>query len=207
MLYPQLGINVAYSSCVLYLSLSLIRMSSDHLIIYSKWHLLLLLLLLLWSLLVASKAKKRILVLPYYCGRRDLMSPIILEWLMFILSVNLVSTDRFWFWDSLFPPSCRHRCLHGYGTAAGICSPHTTLTLPWTCARRPLLVRKHSQRSQVDINSWFTFVIMPFCLSDVCLVWWRTVHRASKTAGIPLWVWRSYSGSDPESSREKKRVR
>lgn len=47
---------------------------------------------------------------------------------------------------------------------------------------------------------------MNMCLEPFA-VWWRTVSRVSKTAGILLWVWRNYSDSDPESSKEKKRVR
>ncbi len=181
--------------------------------IYSKLHLS----LLLWSLLVASKDKRRILAL-LYCGRRDLMGPMILEWLMFILSANLVSIDGFWFWDF-------HSwlCLSASSVLQTRLSPwvwysswylfsalHTHPSMNMCSA--PFAGKKNSrprclQRSQVDINSWFTLVIISFCLSDVCLVWWKTVHRVSETAGIPLWVWKSCSDSDPESSKEKKRVR
>lgn len=90
------------------------------------------------------------------------------------------------------------------------CAHHTRLSMNMCSA--PSAGKKHcrpffiSQTS--DINSWFTLIIaLFFFLSDIWLVWWRTVHRVSRTAGILLWVWRSYSDSGQESYKEKKRVR
>lgn len=80
---------------------------------------------------------------------------------------------------------------------------HLFMNMCWV----PFAGKKHFLLCHIRHTSWHNFIVYISCVSGVCLVWWKTSHRVSKTAGTPLWVWRSFSDSDLGSSMEKKRVR
>lgn len=50
-------------------------------------------------------------------------------------------------------------------------------------------------------------VTVPVLVSDGGVVWSKTFHKGSMTAGILLWALRNYSDRDPKSSKAKKKVR
>lgn len=50
-------------------------------------------------------------------------------------------------------------------------------------------------------------VTVPVLVTDGGVVWSKTFHKGSMTAGILLWAWRNYSDRDPKSSKAKKKVR
>lgn len=67
-----------------------------------------------------------------------------------------------------------------------------------------------SERESTEfcLSTFISVLVSEFVLvSFVCPALRTTVLRGSKTAGIPLWGWRSYSGSASENSKEKKKVR